>query len=223
MRLLLLALVLAIGFWGYTVSRSVETFHEFLTENKQLKEALTRLTNENLIGYAKVVKQEESDGNLMTTLVFYQTARNNPDARIMEGEFTIQGDIAHFDALVVKFDDKMVLDNKARSIYLWRRIYSDYIPPSEGYLLAQENKEPAQYEDLLGEQTLWDKLMLKKDYSDEFWAAIWDLANDTDKLKEYGINAVYGNAIYTKLAPGQLYQFKINDAGQIYPEVVKDF
>ncbi|MEZ5590383.1 MAG: hypothetical protein R3F53_06625 [Gammaproteobacteria bacterium] len=222
-RLLLLALVLAIGFWGYTVSRSVETFHEFLTENKQLKEALTRLTDENLIGYAKVVKQEQADDKLMTTLVFYQAARNDPDSRVLEGEFTIEGDIAHFDALVVKFDNQMVMDNKARSIYLWRRIYGDYMPPSEGFPLAEEGKEPARYDDLLGEQTFWDKIMLKKDYSEEFWRAIWGLANDTDKLKEFGITAVYGNAVYTKLEPGKLYQFKINDAGQIYPEVVKDF
>ena len=222
-RLLLLALVIAIGFWGYTVSRSVETFNQFLSENKELKEAITRLTDENLIGYAKVIKQEEENGQLMTTLVFYQTGRDNPDARVMEGEMTIQGDIAHFDALVVKFDDQMVLDDKARSIYLWRRMYDEYTPASQGVTLNQEGKEPARYSDLIGEQTFWDKIMLKKDHSEEFWASIWDLANDTDQLKDYGITAVYGNAVYTKLIPGKLYQFKINDAGQIYPEVAKEF
>jgi len=222
-RLLLLALVGAIGAWGYMVSQSFETFQEFLTENKELKAALTRLTDENLIGYAKVVRQEENDGKLMTTLVFYQTSRENPDARVMEGEFTIEGDVAHFDALVVKFDDQMVLDNKARSIYLWRRIYSDYMPPSEGYPLAKEGEEPARYDDMLGEQTFWDKILLKKDYSQQFWASIWELANDTEKLKDFGITAVYGNAVYTKLEPGQVYQFKINDSGQIYPEAVKGF
>lgn len=153
-RLLLLALVLAIGFWGYTVSQSVGTFREFLTENKQLKEAISRLTVENLIGYAKVIKQEEQEGKLMTTLVFYQTARDNPDARVLEGEFTIEGDVVHFDALIVKFDDQMVLDNKARSIYLWRRIYDEYTPAREGHQLQSEGAEPARYNDLTGEQNL---------------------------------------------------------------------
>jgi hypothetical protein len=222
-RLLLLALVLVIGVWGYMVSQSIETFQEFLTENKELKAALTRLTDENLIGYAKVVSQEEKDGKLMTTLVFYQTARDNPDARVMEGEFTLEGDVAHFDALVVKFDDKMVLDGQARSIYLWRRIYGDYLPPNEGFQLAKEGEEPTRYDDLLGEQNFWDKMLLKKDYSQQFWTSIWDLANDGDKLKEAGISAVYGNAVYTKLKLGQVYQFKINESGQIYPEVIKDF
>lgn len=222
-RILLLALVIAIAFWGYTVSRSVETFSEFLSENKELKQAITRLTDQQLIAYAKVIKQEEQDGQLTTTLVFYQTGRDNPDARAMQGEVNIKGDIAHFDALVVKFGDQMVLDDKARSIYLWRRIYDEYTPAREGIPIDEEGKEPARYDDLIGEQNFWDKIMLKKDYSEEFWKNIWNLANDTDKLKEYGITAIYGNAIYTKLVPGQIYQFKINDSGQIYPEVTKSF
>jgi hypothetical protein len=55
-----------------------------------------------------------------------------------------------------------------------------------------------------------------------FWSNIWDLANDTKKLKEYDIEAVYGNAIYSRLRKGLIYVFKISPTGQVYPETVPD-
>lgn len=221
-KLLLLVLLVVLGVWGFAVYRSAETFQQFLSENKELKAAITRLTQENQIGYAKVVEQTEQNGHTRTKLVFYQTDRDDSSQRVLEGEYTVDGDVVHFDSLVVKFDDQMVLDGKQRSVYLWRRIYGDDTAPSQGQPIEQPGEEPARYRDLLPDPNLWDKLLLKKDYSSRFWEAIWQLANDTEALKQYGIRAVYGNAVYTRLIPGKIYRFKINEAGQIYPEVVED-
>jgi hypothetical protein len=41
-------------------------------------------------------------------------------------------------------------------------------------------------------------------------------------LKEHDIEAIYGNAVYSKLREGLIYIFKINPTGQVYPEVVPD-
>jgi hypothetical protein len=48
------------------------------------------------------------------------------------------------------------------------------------------------------------------------------LANNPERLKMHGIAAVYGNVTYSKLTKGFVYIFKINSAGQIYPEVVPE-
>ena len=56
-----------------------------------------------------------------------------------------------------------------------------------------------------------------------FWEAIWDLANNTAQLSNYGIEGVYGNAIYTRMQPGKVYLFKISSTGQIYPETVEAY
>jgi hypothetical protein len=48
------------------------------------------------------------------------------------------------------------------------------------------------------------------------------LANDPEKLREYGIKAIYGNVVYNKFRPGLIYVFKINPVGNLYPEVVPD-
>jgi len=190
------------------------TIHELLAENKHLKEAITNLTHEEQIGYAKVVDQETTDGRLFTTIKFVETARDDKLNKILEKEYTIEGDIIHFDALIVKFGDQMVMDGKTRALYLWRRVYGEKMTPKEGFVIEQPGTEPQRYSDLL------DALPIKQ--SQMFWSNIWDLANDPKKLKKHDIEAIYGNAVYSRLRKGLIYVFKVSPSGQVYPETVPD-
>jgi hypothetical protein len=193
---------------------SAMTIHELLAENKQLKQAITNLTQEDQIGYAKVTSQETKEGKLFTTVKFVETARDDKLKKILEKDCTIEGDIIHFDALIVKFGDKMVMDGKSRALYLWRRVYGEKMTPESGFAIEQQGTEPERYKDLL-------KILPVKE-RELFWSAIWDLANNPERLKMHGIAAVYGNVTYSKLTKGFVYIFKINSAGQIYPEVVPE-
>ncbi|NIP22517.1 MAG: hypothetical protein GWN67_01390 [Phycisphaerae bacterium] len=190
------------------------TIHELLTENKHLKEAITNLTYEDQIGYAKVTAQEPNGGKILTTLKFIETARDDKLKTVLEKEYTIEGDIVYFEALIVKFGDKMVMDGETKALYLWRRVYSDKIAPEQGFAIEEPGAEPQRYSDLLKLLPIKQKQL--------FWTNIWDLANDPDKLKEHDIEAIYGNAVYSKLRKGLIYVFKISPAGQVYPEVVPD-
>jgi hypothetical protein len=197
---------------GLALFHGVRTLQGLLTENKQLKQAITNLTEEDQIGYARVVSQEKHDGQLYTTLKFVETARDNKLDRILEKQFTVEGDVIHFDALIVSFGDKMVMDGRQKALYLWRRVYGEDQAPSAGCLIEEPGKEPKRYEALLSRLRLPEREM--------FWTAIWDLANNPDKLRQYDIKAVYGNVVYTQLRPGLIYVFKISAAGQVYPETV---
>ncbi len=190
------------------------TIHELLTENKQLKSAITNLTVEDQIGYAKVISQEYRDGKLFTEVKFVETARDDPTKKILEKQYTIAGDIVHFDALVVKFSDKMVMDGQEKALYLWRRVYGEDTPPGKGLSIEELGSEPQRYSDLLE--------LLPAEQRELFWTNIWALANDPDKLKEYDIQAIYGNVVYTKLKEGLIYAFRISPAGQLYPQVTPD-
>jgi len=190
------------------------TIHKLLAENKQLKEAIANLTQEDQIGYAKVIAQETKDGSLFTTVRFVETAREDKLKKILEKEYVIEGDIIHFDALVVKFGDKMVMDGKARALYLWRRVYGEKMSPQEGFAIEEPGAEPKRYGDLLAALPIKQRQL--------FWSSIWELANDPEKLKEYGITAIYGNVVYSRLRKGLIYVFKIGSTGQVYPEVVPD-
>ncbi|MBE3143396.1 MAG: hypothetical protein IMZ61_05655, partial [Planctomycetes bacterium] len=113
--LLLVAGLVAAGYFGRGYLLREMTIHQLLNENKQLKEAITNLTTEEQIGYAKVIKQETQNGKLITTLKFVETARNDKLKKILEKDYTIEGDVVHFDALIVKFDNKIVMDGKERA------------------------------------------------------------------------------------------------------------
>jgi len=190
------------------------TIHKLLAENKELKQAITNLTAEEQIGYAKVVSQESRNGKLYMTLRFVETARDDKLRKILEKDYTIEGDIVYFDVLIVKFGDKMVADGREKALYLWRRVYGEHMSPSEGFAIEQAGAEPARYADLLR--------VLPIKQREVFWSGIWDLANDPERLKQYGVKAIYGNVVYSKLRPGLIYVFKISAAGQVYPEVVPD-
>jgi len=156
----------------------------------------------------------DQDGELFTTIRFVETARNNKLKKILEKEYTIAGDIIHFDALIVKFGNKMVMDGKTRALYLWRRVYGEKMTPAEGFSIEEPGAEPQRYKDMLEALPIEQKKL--------FWSEIWELANDTEKLAEYDISAIYGNAVYWKLREGLIYIFKINSTGQVYPEIVPD-
>ena len=190
------------------------TIHELLSENKHLKQAITNLTDEEQIGYAKVIDQKLEDGQIITTIKFVETARDDILNNILEKEYSIEGDIIYFEALIVKFGDKMVMDGKTRALYLWRRVYSEKISPEDGFLIEEPGAEPKRYSDLLSALPIKQREL--------FWSNIWELANDREKLKLYDIEAIYGNAIYSKLREGLIYIFKISPTGQVYPEVVPD-
>ena len=108
----------------------------------------------------------------------------------------------------------MVLDGRERAMYLWRRIYGETMAPQNGFAIESPGAEPARYADLMSRLSIKQREM--------FWSNIWDLANDAEKLKQEGITAIYGNAVYSKLRPGLIYVFKISPTGQLYPEVVPD-
>jgi hypothetical protein len=212
--IIVLAVLAGMAYLGRTPYKAIATIRELLTENKELKQALTNLNREDQIGYAKVIAQEMKDGELFTTIRFVETARDNKLKKILEKEYTIAGDIIHFDALIVKFGSKMVMDGRTRALYLWRRVYGEKMTPAEGFPIEEPGVEPQRYKDLLEALPIEHRKM--------FWSEIWELANDTEKLTEYDIEAIYGNAVYWKLREGLIYVFKINSSGQVYPEIVPD-
>jgi hypothetical protein len=210
----ILIALLALVFIGRGFFSTATTIHQLLTENKQLKTAITNLTVEDQIGYAKVVDQDNENGQLYTIIKFVETARDDSSKKILEKEYKIVGDIIHFDALIVKFGDQMVMDGQQKALYLWRRVYSENIAPEDGLLIEHPDAEPQRYADILK--------LLPQDQRDMFWANIWQLAHSPDMLQEYGVEAVYGNVLYSRLKPGYIYFFKISPSGQLYPQITPD-
>jgi hypothetical protein len=206
--------LIAATYVGRGFYKGAATIHELLGENKELKQAISTLTTEDQIGYAKVISQRTEQGKLMTTLRFVETSRDDKTRKILQKEYTIEGDVIHFDALIVKFEDQMVIDGKARALYLWRRVYGEKMAPQEGFPIEEPGTEPKRYADLLK--------VLPIEQQELFWSEIWKLANNPEQLGQHGIRAIYGNVIYSQLREGLIYVFKIGPTGHLYVEDVFD-
>lgn len=202
--------LVVIGIAAYAALYAAKTIHQLLGENKTLKQSITNLTEETQIGYAKVISQEEVAGKITTKLIFIETDRTDETKRILEREYSIEGDVVHFDALIVKFGNQVVMDGKEKSLYLWRRVYGEHQKPGEGFPIETEGAEPARYANIFAKLPVRNREM--------FWQEIWQLSNDPDRLKSAGVSAIYGNVVYKKLRPGLIYSFKIDNRGNLTPE-----
>lgn len=203
--------VLGLIIWKHHYNKNIE---QLLKENKELQSAITNLKTERQIGYAKVISQTNSNGKIITKLKFVETDRKDMLKRVLEKEYEIEGDIIYFDALIIRFDEQLVMDGKEKAMYLWRRVYSDKMRPEDGFAIEMKGEEPKRYADICSKLNLRDKEL--------FWKEIWKLADDKESLADYGISAIYGNVIYRKVQPGLVYVFKISSMGSLYPEVIPD-
>lgn len=211
--LVLLAVVGAGGFFWFhfTTDRTIE---ELLVENEGLKAAISNLSEENQIGYAKVLSQETRDGQLFTKILFVEADPEDFTKHILRKEYEIQGDVVHFDTLIVTFGSELVMDGKERAMYLWRRIYGEKQTPEEGFPIETAGQPSPRYAQLCEKLSIEDGQL--------FWDEIWQLSNNPKRLERLGIKAVYGNAVYRQLKPGLIYIFKVSTTGTLYPEIVPD-
>jgi hypothetical protein len=213
--ILIIGGILAAGgvyFWKNSQSR--RTIQQLLAENKQLQEALSHLAFEQQVGYAKVIEQTQKDGRLFTKILFVQTLPEDASQQVLRKEVEIEGDIAHFDMLIVRFSNHLVMDGRERAIGLWRRLYGEKMRPEEGFVIQPEGVEPAPYAHLCRKLPLQDRRL--------FWEEIWRLSNEPKRLEALGISAVYGNAVYRQMRPGLIYVFKLSSTGAFWAEVIPD-
>lgn len=215
--LMSLALVVGVSCAGYYklhLAPVGQTIQTLLHENADLQQAIKNLRDEYQIGYAKVLSQEMRDGQLYTKVLFVATQPNEPLKPALKREYEVRGDVVHFDALIVKFGNKIVMDGRERAIYLWRRIYDETMQPHEGFAIEVAGCESSRYASLCERLSLEDREL--------FWTNIWSLSNDPNTLNQLGIQAIYGSVVYQKLEPGLIYVFKISSTGALYPETVPD-
>jgi len=211
--LVLLAAVGAGGFlWHHFTTN--KTIDKLLNENEELKTAITNLSRENKIGFAKVLSQETRDGVLYTKLVFVETDPEDFTTHLLRKEYEVAGDVVFFDALIVTFGDELVKDGKERAMYMWRRIYGEKQPPETGFDIETPGQPSPRYAQLCEKLSIEDRQL--------FWNEIWKLSNNPKHLERLGIKAVYGNAVYRQLKPGLIYIFKVSGTGEIHPEIVPD-
>jgi hypothetical protein len=141
------------------------------------------------------------------TVVAFQELDAAGDALGPEQLFTLVGQVAYIDALVIKFDDDFVEQGDAlrgSSICFFRRLFGEYQEPSEGYPLDSAGTRPRSYG--AGDDA-------PAPFENELWRHFWDYANDPAKAAGAGVRALHGEAPYIELRPGGSYRVELRASG----------
>jgi len=176
-------------------------------EIERLSMANRLLKVDHRLAQIDVLSQEGSaeDGTLKTTFKFVEV--NDQGQPIDEPRvFTIAGDVVYIDSWVVKFTDEFVEMGdplRGTSLCLLRRVFGEAQQPLEGFVIDDENRQPAPYR---GDGP-------PSELEKEIWAKFWLYATDPKAAQQKGIRAAHGVAPSMKLIPGKRYRLELRSTG----------
>jgi hypothetical protein len=193
-------------------------------KNAQLQQFVDRLGAERRVANVIVTDSTTTNGVPQTTLLFVEytaTGRELPAKR-----FTIDGNKAHIDALVVKFDRDFVKEKdplKGHSVVLFHRIFGDMQKPTDGLRIDEPGSIPMVYQDADPKVSAFEQ---------DLWAKFWQLTTDPKLREEKGVRVANAESVWGPFEPDRLYTITLEAAGGlnmtsepikgIYREALKD-
>ena len=178
---------------------------ELESDNRQLQQVVERLTDERRVAELLVTDQKRVNGVVQTTLLFVEYARNG--STLPPKYFTIQGDEAHLDAMVIKFDHDFIKQNdplRGHSLAPFTRIYGNRQSPDSGSIIDTPGTVPDYYQGVdpqIGSYEL------------ELWQNFWRLVADPEYRREKGVRVPDGEGPWWACVPERLYTITLEADG----------
>ena len=191
-------------------ARLKKTQAKMAAMEKQYKTYLSNLLGERRAAEVIVLAQDrDEDGRLWTKLKFMEYGVDgNPMAPKV---FTMPGDEVYFDALVMQFDAEKVEKGKAKSLYLFRRVFTDKTRPDMGGKIFEFDGEPDVPRNYEAEE-------VPIEAQREVWARFQRCIADKAYAEEQGVRTIFGQATYKTLRKDNIYTLKIQDNGGLILE-----
>jgi hypothetical protein len=207
-KLAFLALLVVAGAAGLMLHRgdgTVARLNEANQKNEQLKQVVQRLEAERRVADVIVTDQAGEGGAQKTTLLFVEYARDG--SPLPARRFTIDGNVAHVDAVVVKFDRDFVRDNdplRGHSLALFTRLYGENQPPDKAFRIDPPGGIPDVYRGADPYVT---------DFERELWSNFWKLADDEAYRKSHGVRVAQGEGVWVPFHADKLYTLTLDSDG----------
>ena len=188
--------------------REMETLHEEMQHRLEAKEAMIgRLNRNRRLAHIRVIDQQLAVGDevLQTELEFI--GLDDYGGELAHQRFTLPGDVHFVDVWTVKFDPADVADGhplRGRTLVLLRRLYSDLMPPIDGYPIDVPGAVPPGY--ATDEPAEFEKRV---------WEHFWELATDPRAAAAMGVRVAQGEAVYKPVRSGRVYELIADSAGGI--------
>jgi hypothetical protein len=185
---------------------------DLVRERQELQQAVERLTGEDRVAEVRVLDQvrpgQVVDGRTadrtLTTIEFVELdSQQHP---LPSQKFVIPDDVVFFDALVIKFDQKLVATGdalKGRSLALFRRVYGEHQNPSDGYPVDPTGDIPRVFR-VHPEAGKFEQ---------QLWAQFWSYATQPALAAQSGVRVAQGEAVYVPMQKGQLWTLTLQNNG----------
>jgi len=203
-------LVASVGIVYYQHATSTEKKIEKLEDEKrQLEQVVQRITTEKRVADILVSNQQrDANGQLITTLLFVEYDKK--DQPLPARSFTIAGDTAHIDAMVIKFDRGYVAEADAlrgHSLALFTKLYGEHQNPADALPIDPPGKIPDIYRSA-------DPQVSEFELS--LWNDFWKLYDDEGYRKAKGVRVeggTTGQSVWGPFKPDRLYTITLESAG----------
>ena len=221
----LLTIGVGLGVLVYVRHDSTEAkLREAEQRNVQLQQFVERLTDEKRVADVIVTGRSVVNGVPMTELLFVEYTKGGRE--LPAKRFTIEGDRAHIDALIIKFEHDFVKANdplRGRSIVLFHRLFSDRQKAIDGARIDEPGTIPAVYQDADPKVTAFEK---------ELWDSFWQLTTDESLRQQKGVRVAVAQSVWGPFEADRLYTITLEASGGlnmtseplkgIYREALKD-
>ena len=202
----LLVVAGAAGLYYQQRNTTAAKLDEAVRKTEQLQQVVRHLQAERRVADVIVTDQRVVDGVQKTTLLFVEYARDGTTP-LPAKRFTIDGNVAHIDALVVKFDRGFVEENdslRGRSLALFTRLYGENQPPEKAHRIDSPNEVPEVYRGD-GPQV--------SDFERQLWSNFWRLTDDEAYRQKNGVRVAQGEGVWVPFQPDRLYTLTLESDG----------
>jgi len=197
--LLLLVLLGALGLWIW----------QGIREKDILRQIVSRLTAEQRV--AEVVVEDLVPGpDGRPAQLTLKILELDPAGKPLEPRrctFT-KNDVIHFEALVVRLDDRLVMEGEGRSVHLFRRAFA--LSPKDNTYEACDINRP---DEVPGGYALRSADREVSEGEARFWRTFWELALDEERRQQAGVKNAQIEAPATRFVPEMVYRLVLEADG----------
>ena len=186
----------------FSAQRQIQQLEQ---KNQILQQVVQRLSSAKRVAEVIVTDQKTLNGMTHTTLLFVEYARDG--SPLPAKSFEIEGNVAHVDAMVIKFDPQFVGEAdplRGHAIALFTRIYGDNQNPAGAPRIDEPGKIPDAYRGADPRVTHFET---------DLWNDFWKLADDPQYRKERGVVVADGQGVWRPIEPDKLYTITLQAYG----------
>ena len=191
-----LGLVLVAAYWLYQL-RSEQSYYERYLHN---------LLGEQRVAEVCILEQQRPpDEPVRTTLRFQEFRQDGQPLSPLV--ITLPGEEIYVDALMTIFESDAVKSGQAKSLYLFRRIFTEQVAPQVGFPLYRSEGAgdgiPQAYVHHGVDRTIQQRV----------WSDLWRVIEDNAYAQTQRARTRFGQAVYTKVQAGQCYTLTLQHHG----------